>query len=535
MASGRKIVFLGNCQALAIAGLYEQFVSPVNSDSIRWVDVNQPGTAADVEALAKADLVALQVDVVPRPMTDTGMRSDALKVEFPVLFMGFLWPFITGFDAHVKSRVNPFLGYPPYDAQIGDIFLNGLIEEGVTAEEALERYLKLDVVHVADLDLLFLKNISNQKELDQRTGFGFSEVIEAHYRDRPLFLTPYHPDLVLFNPLARGVFERMGAPLHLIDAAIQAQQVVPLPPTVAPLHPGVIRHFGLRFINENSVYQFLEEGAFTFNEFVLRYMRHTWNPDLAKGLSLARSVRDVDKAHRALESALEVSPKSVVGWRTKSQVLRNLRRPVEAYHAVTAALTLDPLDHRTYVELARVFLDQNDLASAEAAARKGVTCFCTDGLAYLVLAEILSAAGRFEEATEAAQRAASFRPGDAGVQLLIGNLLGNCQDWNSAENAYRHTLRLNPNSMEAKFFLAQVLFNQNKEAEALQTALESLAGGFENAHVYALLGHIYARRNEFDKAEAAFRAAVAGDPSFFPFREALSSVIVRKESVQQIP
>ena len=240
----RRIVFLGDCQAIALMKAYRDFVAPFTGELITWVDAGR-ANEAEVRSIAEADVVVSQVFNIETPVSAAGMRADALKVEFPAVFIGFLWPY-SGQAAHVRNTPVPLMGHGPYDGQVGDIFLNRLIQQGIAADEALKRYLDLDIVRAAHLDRLLELHLGAQASRDERTGFGFSRIIEARFRDTQLFLTSSHPTLALVVPLIQEVFERLGVPAATTEAAIQAQRVAPFPQTALPIHPGIIRHFGLQ-------------------------------------------------------------------------------------------------------------------------------------------------------------------------------------------------------------------------------------------------------------------------------------------------
>ncbi len=222
--------------------IYRDFIAPVTGETVRWVSAATRANQVDLRHINEADVVVSQVFNVERATTAAGMRPDALKVEFPALFVGFLWPF-SGQAAHVRNLNTAFIPVGPYDAQVGDTFLNKLIQEGVAPDEALRRYREVDMARVARLDRLTELQLGAQAARDERTNFSFARRIGAQFRNTPLFLTSSHPELSQMVTLTHGVFERLGVPEDLLNRAIQAQRVPPFPPTALPLHPSVIRHF----------------------------------------------------------------------------------------------------------------------------------------------------------------------------------------------------------------------------------------------------------------------------------------------------
>lgn len=523
--SGRKIVFLGDCQANALMQIYRDFVVPLTDETVGWVNATQ-ATEAELESIREADAVVSQVFNVERNVTAAGMRPSALKVEFPAIFVGFLWPF-SGQAAHARNVPTPRNGQGAYPAQLGDTFLNKLINEGVAPEEALQRYLDLDLVRVARLDRLLELHLAAQASRDGKTGFAFSQIIAERFRDTQLFLTTSHPTLPLAVPLIEGVFERLGVPAPQIATAVQAHRVPPFPNHAVPIHPAVIRHFGLRFVDERSRYPYNQEGSFTFAEFVIRYMNYTWNEDLAEGIVLA-SGQNTERAYPVLERGLRSSPESIGGWQAMSSLLRRMQRLPEARAAARRAVALAPENPASRVELARVLLEERDIAGAEAEARRAIASFPADAASHHVLAMILAGAGRAEDAVAAAKRSVALRPGDAAAQNLLADLLLRRNDLGGAEAAFRMAARIRTPTAHIRFRFAQTLFRKGNLDEAHAVVRELLAAGSGNPHLHALLGHILTRRGDLRGAEAAFRKAAEIDPAFAGFRASLAQALSRQ-------
>lgn len=262
----RNIVFYGDCQALGLGRAYREFVAPITGEIVGTALVNQ-----DTSALSVADVVVSQVFDVDRQAKL--MREGAREVKFPAVFLGCLWPF-AGSGGHIHNRPMPGLKIGPFPPQMGDSFLDKLIMDGVRADDALTHYLNLDIARVARLDRLLELHLEAQASRDSKTGFAFAAEIAAGFRDTQLFVTASHPTMPLWLMLLRGVFERIGVPHEIIERAVQTQRSTPWPGYALPIHPGVIRHYGLTFVDENSLYASGGRAPQSFREFVFRYMSH---------------------------------------------------------------------------------------------------------------------------------------------------------------------------------------------------------------------------------------------------------------------
>src|SRR5262249_27208246 len=150
-----------------------------------------------------------------------------------------------------------------------------------------------------------------------------------------------HPDLTVFWALAQRVYAELGAAEAQIADVKGMINKTPFPYAILPIHPKIIEHFGLRFATAETRYPYYEEGAFTFNEYVLRYMKHEWNEDLRKGI---HSGGDPAKRLEVLDRGLAKSPSSAMGWRIRAELMLQLRRPLEAAESSRHAVSLEPGD-----------------------------------------------------------------------------------------------------------------------------------------------------------------------------------------------
>jgi tetratricopeptide (TPR) repeat protein len=523
MRSQKLLVFLGDCQAGALAHLYEKFVSPMTGESVRYANAttNQP-SLTDAQTIGTAEIIVSQVFNTERPLNRAVTRPGAQQFKFPALFGGFLWPF-AGRAPHTTNVSLPFMRSGPYPAQLGDTFLNGLIKEGIFAEEALRRYLDLDVVRMAHIDRLFELHLDALRKRERKTGFAFASMIEMRFRDAVLFDTPHHPTLPLFMPLLWDVFEQLRVPSTTIELISQSLHKAPFPGHALPIHPQIIDHFKLTFTTPESRYPYNYEGAFTFSEYVVRYVNFTWNRSLYEGIWAAQR-GELRRAQDLLQEGLRTTPHSVIGWQTMAALLRRIGKLSEARSAAERSLILDPMDLAGHAELVRALLDLRELEAATAAARKALALGPANAGLHRLLAEIALRRGLIEEAAVESRRAVALRPGDSGLHALLGRALHRKGDFRGAEAAYRAA---KPKSMSVAYrtSFAQVLLRLGKENEAVEIARELLST--ENPHVHAMWGHIMARRNELDAAAAAFQKAIEIDPSLEQVRRALANVHAR--------
>jgi hypothetical protein len=226
-------------------------------------------------------------------------------VRVPNFYADYLWPFAG--SAHPKNRGAFALPGGPYPAEHGDRFLDKLVAENVGEQDAVARYLALDIVTEGELDSRLADRTAIQQRLDQTGGYDLAGYISDRFRTEKLFNTRQRVTLPLLKRLVEQLFGKLGVRGWQEDRLRR----VPFPAGAQPVHPGVIAHFGLTWANPESRYPVNEEGLFTFAEFCGRYMRFEWNETLHRGIQTAKT--QPQDAIPDLEKGLAISPESPLG------------------------------------------------------------------------------------------------------------------------------------------------------------------------------------------------------------------------------
>jgi tetratricopeptide (TPR) repeat protein len=528
----RNIVFVGNCQAIALWRLYRDCLAEPGATRVSHVNPRATLGPSDRKTLAEADLVTVQdYDLFPFTEYVGIIRRDATVIHYPVVMCGFLWPF-AGRARHPKNRGYSFFGPGPFNVPMGDGFLNRLIRKGVSADEAVERYLSLDFNKVTSLNRLYEHTINTQRARDAKTGFSFADTIERFFRSESLFMDVGHVRLTVFRVMARQLYAAMGVSETTIENALANLINSPFPAArEMPIHPAIGRHFGLPYATETATYQFLYEGRVTFDEYVRRYMRYQWNQDLHEGIWLATR-RDDDRALALLDSGLRRSPESSIGHRARSEVLARRRRYEDALADAKRAAELDPNEPKNQLSLARVEFLADHPASALSNASRAINRFPRYAPIHQLLAEIHWAAGRRAEAVSSARRAMELRPGDPGGQYQLGRFLMTQGDFAAAEKAFKNAIFLGFAAPASGIALARAIVQQGRLGEATDQAISvvTLAPGDRSSLnlVDQFLREFVARNWNLSQAELVARAVIDLAPKFAPFRRTLADILYRR-------
>ena len=497
----RKVLFVGNCQIEALAGLYQRFSPSAGDEQIDYLASYAAPAADEAARIAGADVIVEQrMDISPRLEVETGRRGVAY-FPVPLLVGSFLWPFAG--QQHPRNASTWFMEGGPYDAEMGDTFLNRKIHAGVPADDAAHAYLALDVNSLRDLDRYFELLLDRQRARDAACGFELAPIIEIHFRDEKLFRTPHHPDRRMALALACQLFGRMGMPYAAINTMCAQTRVTPFPKTELPVHPDVARHFGLRYGDAAATYQLRDEGRVTFAAFVADYLAYRWNPALAEGMRLAWN--DPDLAIRKLTEGLRASPRSAEGWFCLADAARRSDRLPEAEAADRQAIALDPDDARFHGCLGKTLLLAGRFEDALESARRalaldpdtpewrdlGGLIVTNAALAATTAAHNAAQSGDIAAAIVHASRAVTFEPDIAERRHLLGDLLLAAGDNAEAIAALAHAFLLDVDDPRVTLTYSRALLRGGHTAAAAAAAerVERLAPGTEGLREHlALLG-----------------------------------------------
>jgi tetratricopeptide (TPR) repeat protein len=539
----RRVVFIGNCQVQSLSQLYQRFADRAGDEHIAYLPSYEHLTDERAATIAAADvLIEQRLDVAPRAEID-GIAGNAERHFVPLLAGGFLWPFAG--QPHPRNETPWFMPAGPFDAEMGDSYLNRLIDKAVSPAEAVDGYLALDVARVRHLDRFFELVMDRQRSRDAACGYRIADLIEQRFREEPMFRTPHHPNLRLTLSFVTQFFQHMGVGGKAIDLLHERVRVTPFPKSQLPIHPAVARHFGLKYADASSRYRIREEGRFTFAEYAMSYLRGEWNRDLAEGIALAGG--DLAQALPKMEAGLARSPNSAAGWHGYAGALRRSHRAAEAEAAARRAIAIDPAEARHYYELGHVLADLGRLDEADEAAERAVALDPSDPHFLGLGAQIATRRGHLDEAERLLRRAVELEPGNPHLHHMLADLLLRRDRPADSIAASQAAIALEPDLAGFHVVLSRALARADRMAEAIETARHAVTLDSRNAailgHLATLLaqtgdaqeavtrlaalcashpddaglheqyGHLLARLGRTDGAEAAFRRAVALAPT----------------------
>jgi tetratricopeptide (TPR) repeat protein len=473
----RRMVYYGNCQMGILGDLYRQFVAPSTGDVVSWINpYDAPLSSVDCATIASADIIVGQVHKQKSFIGLAGLSTRAQRHLIPTVNASFLWPF----SGHPHTKHFQFAPY----ADMGDSFLNRMIKLSVPADEAIRRYQDLDCNKTINLDRLLEINLDEQRRRDELTDYRFADLIADRFRDEHLFLTPYHPSVSFVRYWAAEVMRRLDVTEGVIELMVRQLFKARLPWEARPIHHSVIRHFGLRFVTEESRYRTVNGDSLTFSEYAERYMQFEWNKELDNGMALWRAGRQEEAVEKML-AGLQQAPTSVDGLQHLTDKLARMKRSSEAVAITRHAVALAPNQPRLHDKLAAALTADGDVAGAEASSRRAVALAPHAGALRLRLSRILAAQNRLAEAEVEARAAVALDPLARDNQAHLGNMLLRMARLPEAEVALRQVVELPPHHSGTYIMLSRVLLRQGKFEDAVEAARVAvdLASGSADAYI----------------------------------------------------
>ena len=504
-----KVAFYGNCQMEALAGVYVRFVCLHIGGDVRFIDAYRPIREQDREFIADAGLLVVQKPPMALPTPWENLSTSARIHIVPHVSAEFLWPY-TGKERFQNPR-GPGIEDGVWPGEIGDEFLNRLIQAGTTPDAAVAAYLELDVAKQTHIDRRFELAMDQLRNREAGTAYKVADIIEAHFRTEHLFRSPNHPALRLSRYMALTFFQEIGT----VDAArIRATKFLTVPPypiTELPIHPGVSRHFKLSYGKENQRYQFHHESRVTFEQYVRQYVMGTYNAALFFGLKNL-SHGDFPAAVDNLKTALGQTPCSAGCHAALAEALWRSGQIDAALRAAEQAANLDPNSQDHPLLIAKIQTAAGNLPIARHNLDTAMALGAEPGPGYRSVATIVADQGHHADALLLADEALQADPLDPLTNAFAHRLEASTGGAAGTETAQRATI--NPTSKHARINkeLALYLLRADRIDEALKAARRSVALDPASAICMALLGDLLMRTGAAAEGEAALRSAIALAP-----------------------
>jgi hypothetical protein len=307
-----KIAVIGNCQGAIVAHAIETALDGQPDFAVRYIPSYEHATPEDHAFVQSAEKVLNQVTDRPpkNRLLEELQGSSRDLVHYPLLSCNFLYPFsIRPHPRSIGSRA-PHIPAGFYQDQLSDNQLITLMEKSPDSapEDIAEEYLALDYNDIIGLDELLARSRAKVERAGAISGLNLWPRIEGLFRYQPIFWTNLHPAEVLLRPLCKFALERLQLGLSGPEIDAATKNLERLGFAHMPIHPSIIRHFGIEWATPHYRYKGFHEGDFTAREYVCRYVRFDHDDALAKAIYELYHDGDLQLALSELRAAEERHP-----------------------------------------------------------------------------------------------------------------------------------------------------------------------------------------------------------------------------------
>lgn len=226
----------------------------------------------------------------------------------------------------------------------------------------------------------------------------------------------------------------------------------------------------------------------------------------------------IDTAEQLLGRFIEVRPDDPRGYLGLAQLAQQTGRRDQAIQHYRQALAVAPGDPTAISQLASIvlengFADGTDFDGAVEVCRAAIALLPDPAPAYAMLARLLAATGRTEEAVEAYRTALPLRPSDPEIWSGLGLALLNTEQGEAALEATVGALAIDPHHADALYVRGSALLRLHRPQAARETFEHGLVTAPGEARMHLGLGDACAELDLEREALEHLRRAVALDPT----------------------
>lgn len=216
------------------------------------------------------------------------------------------------------------------------------------------------------------------------------------------------------------------------------------------------------------------------------------------------------------------------------------RKYQEAINHLKPASDAAPRDTDTLFNLGYAYFLIKDNANAVATLKKEIEKRPSDGEAYYILSKAQAALGDQAGATESSNQAKKLLPAFAQWETKGIPIIARTKTTFSKANYYRYKRdkdeRLTadtvgssqPPAADQLFEAARTAFYAGRDEETLAQLAKLLQSAPQNHEAHLLMGRVYERRGDFDRAVNALKAAVFWNPKLVSAHVLLGRIAVFK-------
>jgi tetratricopeptide (TPR) repeat protein len=241
----------------------------------------------------------------------------------------------------------------------------------------------------------------------------------------------------------------------------------------------------------------------------------------------------IPQAIDAARKAIDLFPLEAGSQRVFSQVVADSGDLLGSASIACLALKLAPGDPANSWLLSSCLCRLGDLTGAEAILRDALALEPERDDLRAALIDILSRAGRAEEAAQLIEALSATESMSPRLYGQIGTALSRSHQFVEAAAAFRRATELEPSNEGYYGGLADALFRGHRFEAALEVTSARIEAGTRDPHMHHRHGLLLSRASDMAGAEAAWRTAIALDPSIGGFFVPVTEMLIRQGRLRE--
>lgn len=197
------------------------------------------------------------------------MPEDVQKITIPYPVLTGLWPFHC-YDPRNRTCGDRIAVYgEPVRYPYGDAHVLGRIRSGDSKEKIIEDYLAADVTELIDVDHVFKTSFTIQVRKEVATSVKVLEYILDTFQSVRAFNAMNHVSNSTLLHMSNQVLAQLDLPPLALSILERTSLLVR--PEI-PVHPSLIRYYGLSYLNEDTRYEVNPYQRLTYTEYLANYI-----------------------------------------------------------------------------------------------------------------------------------------------------------------------------------------------------------------------------------------------------------------------
>lgn len=237
-----------------------------------------------------------------------------------------------------------------------------------------------------------------------------------------------------------------------------------------------------------------------------------------------RSHAQYGMAHKALDKAAQIRPRSPMLHYQRGLVFEAERKPAEAEKCFALAKQIGPLFIRAHDKLAHIHQARGRTAEVCNILQEAIKVSPNNANRQIRYGRALLVEKRYEEARKAFKKAISLDKDNQNRKLAIGQTYLQHNLVADAEGVFKQFVEEHPNNTEAYNRLGMVLRKMGKHDEAIKYYRHALTLNPQDQNLHFNLARVYIEINRKDMSSVHLRKALEIDPGFNEARNLLAQM-----------